>query len=97
MREYHFNDLKNKSGNYLRFDFAILNNDNKVIMLIEYQGEQHYIDCGYYGAYQRKYSDPMKKAYCRLNNIPLFEIRFDDDLNGILLKLLKTIKKYNEI
>jgi hypothetical protein len=97
LREYSFDDLRNKSGNLLRFDFAILNNKNNVIMLVEYQGEQHYIDCGSFGSYQRKYSDKMKRDYCKLNKISLYEIRFDDDLEYVLYDLLNEIEKYNEI
>ena len=97
LREYSFDNLRNKSGNLLRFDFAILNHINKVVMLVEYQGEQHYIECGTFGSYQREYSDKMKKDYCKSNNIPLFEIKYDDDLDSILKVLLNEIEKYNEI
>lgn len=97
LREYSFDDLRNNSGNLLRFDFAILNDNNEIIMLVEYQGEQHYIECGVFGSYQRKYSDKIKKNYCESNKIPLFEIKFDDDLDNILNDLLNEIRKYNEI
>lgn len=93
LREHSFDDLRNQSGNLLRFDFAILNNKNNIIMLVEYQGEQHYIDCGSYGSYQRKYSDKIKRDYCKLNKIPLYEIRFDDDLEYVLCDLLNEIEK----
>ena len=91
VREYSFDDLRNKSGNLLRFDFAILDNELNVIMLIEYQGEQHYIDCGYFGSYQRNYSDKKKKDYCKSNNIPLYEIKFDEDLTQSCNDLLNKI------
>lgn len=93
IREYSFDDLRNKSGNLLRFDFAILNDDENIVMLIEYQGEQHYKDCGDYGLYQRKYSDPMKRKYCQSHNIPLYEIKYDDGLEDIFNNLLNEIKK----
>lgn len=96
LNEYSFDDLRNKSGNLLRFDFAILNDNNEVIMLVEYQGKQHYIECGSFGLYQRRYSDKIKKEYCKLNKIPLFEIKFDDEVN-VLYNLMSEIKKYNEI
>lgn len=97
LREYSFDDLRNRSGNLLRFDFAILNDKNKVIMLVEYQGEQHYINCGSFGSYQRKYSDKMKYNYCKSNKIPLYEIKYNDDLKCVLYSLLNEIEKYNEI
>lgn len=92
-REYTFDDLKNNRGNLLRFDFAILNDKNNVIILVEYQGEQHYIDCGSFGYYQRNYSDKEKKKYCETKKIPLYEIRYDEDINLSLNKLLNVINK----
>lgn len=86
--EFSFDDLRNKRGNLLRFDFAILDENNNVSMLIEYQGEQHYKDCGKFGLYQRKYSDKMKREYCNLHKIPLYEIRFDENLEDKLKNLL---------
>lgn len=99
VREYSFDDLKNKSGRCLRFDFGILDNNNNITMLVEYQGAQHYIDCGSFGAYQRKYSDKAKRKYCEENNILLYEIRFDENLTHAMYDLLNEIKnkkkKYN--
>ena len=96
LREYSFNDLRNKSGNLLRFDFAILDKNNQIIMLVEYQGKQHYIDCGSFGSYQRKYSDEMKRNYCKTNNIFLYEIKYDENLNDVLQKLLNEIYNNNK-
>lgn len=93
LTEYTFDDLRNKKGNLLRFDFAILNDDMVPIILVEYQGAQHYIDCGDFGAYQRNYSDKKKKEYCESNGIPLYEIRFDDDLESSCSDLLNLIHK----
>ena len=66
-------------------------------MLVEYQGEQHYINCGSFGSYQRKYSDKMKRDYCESNKISLYEIRFGDNLERVLDDLLNEIKKHDEI
>ena len=54
LQEYSFDDLRNKSGNLLRFDFAILDKSNDVRALIEYQGAQHYMENISFGLYQRK-------------------------------------------
>ncbi len=79
-REYSFYDLVSESGKPLRFDFAIFSN-NALICLIEYQGEQHYIIANSgFGQYQRDVSDALKRDYCNIHNIPLFEIRFDDNI-----------------
>lgn len=94
LREYSFDDLINTRGNLLRFDFAIFDDDNNLIMLLEYQGIQHYVDCGYFGLYQREYSDKMKREYCKANNIVLHEIKYNEDLEEALEVLLKEIKKY---
>lgn len=92
LREYSFEDLKNKRGNLLRFDFAIFDDDNNIIMLVEYQGAQHYIDYGYFGRYQREYSDKMKSEYCKINKIRLYEIKYNEDLEERLNNLLKEIE-----
>ena len=96
LREYSFDDLKNQSGNLLRFDFAIVDDNNNLIMLLEYQGAQHYTDCGYFGLYQREYSDKMKREYCKMHNIELHEIKYDEDLEESLKSLLIEIKE-NEL
>lgn len=93
MREYQFDDLKSKRGGYLRFDFAILDDNDEVITLVEYQGAQHYINCGSFGKYQRGYSDKVKRDYCETNGIPLYEIRYDEDLDTALHNLLNEIKE----
>lgn len=92
LSEYSFDDLRNQKGNLLRFDFAILDNDNNVKILVEFQGMQHYIDCGWFGLYQRKYSDEMKRNYCVSHNIPLYEIKYDDNLEESLERLLNKIQ-----
>ena len=94
LREYTFEDLRNKKGNYLRFDFGILNNNSELVMLIEFQGRQHYIDGLKFGSYQRNYSDKIKRDYCKQNNIPLYEIKYNDDLESVLSNIFN---KNNEI
>jgi hypothetical protein len=36
--EYTFSDLKGERGNPLRFDFAIFDNNNNLVQLIEFDG-----------------------------------------------------------
>lgn len=80
--EYKFNDLYRYKGHCLRFDFALF--ENEILKgLIEYQGQQHYeerIDSEF-GKVQREITDVMKKDYCIKKNIPLFEIKYDDDID----------------
>jgi len=41
-QEYVIPGLCASSGRPLRFDFAIFDDDNNLVALIEYQGKQHY-------------------------------------------------------
>ena len=82
--QYIFNDLKYKSN--LRFDFAIFNN-NTLKGLIEFQGIQHYKKTGY-GDNQRLITDQLKKDYCQQHNIPLYEIKYNEDIKEALCKIL---------
>ena len=78
IREYSFSDLVDDLP--LRFDFAIFN-ENKLIGLIEFQGEQHYIPSnGFYNETLIEH-DKMKKEYCKNHNIPLIEIRYKKNYN----------------
>lgn len=86
--EVAFSDLVTEKGGHPRFDFGIYNENNQLIGLIEYQGEQHYIDKGNFGQVQREYTDNLKKVYCLDKNIPLFEIRYDENVLEKLKQLL---------
>lgn len=80
-KQFSFSDLIGQVE-ALRFDFAILNDKNKVVSLIEYQGIQHYCPVEYFGG-QEEYEkqvkfDNLKREYCLKNNIPLLEISYKD-------------------
>lgn len=78
VREYSFSDLVDDLP--LRFDFAIFNG-NKLIGLIEFQGEQHYIPSnGFYNETLIEH-DKMKREYCKNHNIPLIEIKYKKNYN----------------
>lgn len=77
IREYKF------LNSLLRFDFAILNNSDKVIRLIEFDGEQHYeqnIKNSGWNTYQKyQYTlkhDLLKNKLAQNNNIPLIRIPY---------------------
>ena len=72
-REYSFDDLQDIDK--LRFDFAIFKN-NKLIKLIEVQGEQHYTTRGLFYKETIAKHDEMKREYCKNHNIPLLEIKY---------------------
>lgn len=64
----------------LRYDFAILNDDNMVLRLIEYDGIQHFkpVDrfCGEQGFQDTQRRDQIKNKYAKENNIPLVRIPY---------------------
>lgn len=81
-RQYKIFDCIDKRP--LPFDFAIFNND-KLVMLIELNGQQHYYPYTYCGESKeikiknlndRKRKDNIKQQYCKRNNIPLLTIKY---------------------
>lgn len=93
--EYNFKDLLSENGAYLRFDFGILK-EEKLIGLIEYNGEQHYLDIGR-GYYTKEaldllhLHDEQKKNYCKEHNIPLLIIKYTDDYEEKIAWWLKEV------
>lgn len=75
--QYSFNDCK--CTYVLRFDFAIFNN-NELLGLIEYDGEQHFkpVDLfgGNEGFKEAQKRDQIKNTYCKVHNIPLLRIPY---------------------
>lgn len=82
IEEYSFPDLKSFSGNPLRFDFAVLDDEGYLSFLIEYQGIQHYEPRSKFGGYsgfkKQQYHDFKKREYCEKHNIILLEIPYTD-------------------
>ena len=75
IQEYTFNDLKDK--NYLRFDFAILDENEQVIRLIEFDGPQHEQENDYFSDFEElKIRDELKNNFARENHIPLVRIPY---------------------
>ena len=69
-----FDDCRNpKTKAMFRFDFWIQNK-----YLIEYDGEQHFNDKGYWrdGFEERKEHDKLKTDYCKTHKIPLIRIPY---------------------
>lgn len=94
--EYTFSDLYDQSS--LRYDFALFNDDDTLLALIEFDGEQHfkYIP----GVHDTKEDfeklqkhDKMKNEYVKINNIPLLRIPYtkihtiDEELINFILSL----------
>lgn len=91
-QEHIFQELVGPGGGCLRFDFAFFDNKNKLVALLECQGKQHYINNnGFFGKLQRNCTDEMKIDYCKTHNIPLYEIRFDENVEERLDQIIKAI------
>lgn len=78
-----FTDCKDKRT--LPFDFAIIDKENNIIMLVELHGEQHYYpftfnseakDIKIKNLEDRKRKDLIKEEYCKKHNIPLLIISY---------------------
>lgn len=91
-KEYCFQGLYGDSKVNLRFDFAILDNNENVIALIEYDGEQHFKAIPHWGGADglrhRQENDMKKDMYCIQHNIKLIRIPYYElnKLNSIKLK-----------
>lgn len=99
--QYSFTDLRGKDNlKILRFDFAIFNKNN-LILLIEFQGKQHYYAYEHWGGEEKlknqQKNDLKKENYCKQNNIPLLLFTYKEldqmtdeymegKINGVLRK-----------
>ena len=94
--EYTFSDLYDQSP--LRYDFALFNDDDTLLALIEFDGEQHFKYVP--GVHDTKEDfeklqkhDKMKNEYVKINNIPLLRIPYtkihsiDEELINFILSL----------
>lgn len=94
--EYTFPDLFGDGGRQLRFDFAILNDDNSLNSLIEYQGDIHYDEkkrgWNTEEAFkQRKQYDERKLNYCLDKNIKLWYITYKDIIEEKLEEIINEL------
>jgi len=63
----------------LKFDFGILDKEDKIISLIEVQGDQHFKEVFRYPSRPdyfliQQFHDEQKREWCKSKNIPLYEI-----------------------
>lgn len=80
IRQYSFNDCLSPKKSLLLFDFAILDKNNNLSYLIEYDGIQHFKPIDYFGGQDeyeyRKQCDSIKNIYCKEHSIPLIRIPY---------------------
>lgn len=94
---YYKRELRIEKCRYkkpLPFDFAILDNNNNILALIEYDGEQHFDTKSNYIFKHTpliEIRDNIKTDYCTANNIPFLRIPFYNYgiVDIILFKFLK--------
>lgn len=92
--QFTFKDLRTPKNGFPRFDFALFDKSHSLLALLEYQGVQHYIapsGASQFGKLQRELTDTLKKEYCKKNNISLYEIRYDEDLESELEKIISIL------
>lgn len=91
-KEYNFSDLLSTNKARLRFDFAIKDNNDNLLFLIEYQGRQHFYESSLkdsFGKQQREETDLIKKEYCKSHNIKLYYINYNEPLKHKLIEILQ--------
>lgn len=86
-REEKFEGCVNKYK--LRFDFYLPDYN----ICIEYDGEMHFKEIEKFGGkikieYYKK-NDNIKSIFCEKNNIKLFRIKYDQDINNEIIKILE--------
>lgn len=102
IKEYSFKDCNYNNNNYktnLRFDFGILDNQNQIKYLIEYDGIQHFksANCGWnnqehYNSLKER--DNIKNEYCKNHNIPLIRIPYTQYNNLSIQDLILETSKF---
>lgn len=104
IKEYSFSDCRSSiTGRLLKFDFAIFSNNQSLLYLLEYDGEQHAYGTKYEknalkqqiinSRYQQ--NDKEKDKYCKQNNLKLYRISYKqkDALEDIILKTYEEEKE----
>lgn len=92
--QYTFQNLVSKNNKRLKFDFALLDDKDNLICLIEYNGIQHYKENKYninFVKTQREETDILKQQYCKNKNIPLYIIKYNDNIEIEIYKIISTL------
>ena len=101
MKQFKFENLKHK--NKLIFDFAIFDDIDNLLLLIEYNGIQHYKMNNYFHKNIEDFKiskkrDSLKKKYCKNNNINLIIIKYNENISSKLKKIINELKnRFTEV
>ena len=91
--QYSHDKIILDSGRRPFFDFAIINNDDSIRCFIEYNGRQHYQITGGWNTEEQfnltKHRDLQKEEQCKKLGIPLYQIKYDEDIERILEGIIK--------
>lgn len=75
--QYTNQELLTDNNGYLKYDFAIMDEQNNVIRLIEFDGPQHSKNAGiYFNLEEIQKRDKQKNIYAKNKNIPLVRIPY---------------------
>mgnify|MGYP005750559205 CR=1 FL=1 len=99
--EYKFNDCISEKP--LPFDFAIFNNNDNLVFLMEYDGQHHYepvrfngisLDRAIVNFHRTKKHDQIKDNYCLTNDIKLYRLSYQDEnvLQEKVIEILRITK-----
>lgn len=79
------------------FDFAIFDNDNNLLGFIEYNGKQHYEVTGGWNTEEQfqitQNRDNQKRDWCKKLNIPLYEIKYNENIEQQLERIIKEVSE----
>lgn len=91
--QYSHTEIVLESGRRPFFDFAIFNSDGNIKCFVEYNGKQHYQATGGWNTEEQfkitQNRDNQKRAWCEKLNIPLYIIRYDEDIEKVLECIIK--------
>lgn len=91
--QYSHTEIVLESGRRPFFDFAIFNPDGSIKCFIEYNGKQHYQATGGWNTKEQfeltANRDKQKREWCKKLNIPLYEIKYTDDIEKALEGIVK--------
>lgn len=90
--QYSIDEIILESGRRPFFDFAIFNNNNQLLCLIEYNGKQHYKVTGGWNTEEAlqitQNRDKQKRDWCEKLHIPLYVISYQDEIDKEMEKIM---------
>ena len=93
--QYSHPNIVLESNRHPFFDFALFDSNNNLLGFIEYNGKQHYIATGGWNTEESvaitQNRDTQKREWCKKLNIPLYEIKYDENIEIKLKEILQEI------